>query len=63
MDINIHNVTEIRITKTRNHIAERGNFAVRTIIITDVDGRAVTLDLVSDTANTLKVVNKDRWVD
>tara|TARA_R110000868_G_scaffold341448_2_gene602303 strand:- start:428 stop:619 length:192 start_codon:yes stop_codon:yes gene_type:complete len=63
MDISIQDVTEIRVTKTRKHASESGDFSVRTIIITDTDGRTVSLDLFSNTDSALKVVNKDRWAD
>ena len=63
MDMSIQDVTEVRVTKTRKHSTDTKDFFVRTIIITDTDGRTVTLDLYSDTDSTLKIVNKDRWAD
>lgn len=62
MDINIHDVTEVRITKTAKHKRDGGEvFYTKKLIITDIDNRTFTIDVYSSTENGLKVVNKERW--
>ena len=63
MDINIHDVAEIRITKTEAHKRDfdGGDFYTKKLIITDIDNRTFVIDVYSSTENGLKIVNKERW--
>ena len=62
MNIDIHNVTEIRITKAKAETTARGTkYASRHLVITDKNGVEFSLSLYGDTVKDLKliqVVNK-----
>lgn len=59
MNINIHDVQEIRVTKTAtyNNDINGKDFYANKIIITDTDNRTFVIDLFSDVKEGLKVVD------
>ena len=63
MNIDIHNVTEIRITKAKTDKTARGTkYASRHLVITDKSGNDVEIALYGDTVKDLKLINvSNKW--
>jgi len=62
MNISIHDVKEIKVTKTAtyNNDITGDHFYANKIIITDTDNRTFVIDLYSDDKEGLKVVNSKK---
>jgi hypothetical protein len=63
MNIDLHNVTEIRITKSKADKTARGTkYATRHLVITDKNGYEFELSLYGDSVKDLKILNvANKW--
>jgi len=63
MNIDIHNVTELRITKAKAEKTARGTkYASIHLVVTDKNGQEFSLSLYGDTVKDLKLIEvENKW--